>query len=92
MKVHLYKTYSFKDKDPVIDTLRTAFQDGKHEIIELSAQSGVSPTCIYNWFYGPTKRPQHATVMAVARAMRCDFIFKKAGKSAQVLPMRRKQA
>ncbi len=64
-----YKTYSFVTKDPVIDLLRTVKDDTKAKIAHISGDSGVSSGTLYNWFSGKTRRPQFATVVAVARAM-----------------------
>jgi DNA-binding phage protein len=64
-----YKSYMFRDKDPVIDVLRTVKEDKKVKTTDISADSGVSTTTIHNWFRGKTRRPQFATVAAVARAM-----------------------
>lgn len=68
-----YKTYSFIDKDPVIDALRTQLTRRKVTIKDLSYATGVSPTTIRNWFYGETRRPQHATVKAVAIALGFEY-------------------
>ena len=68
-KVFGYKTYSFVDKDPVIDELRSVLNKKHTTIQQLSLDSSVSKTTIRNWFYGETRKPQHATVNAVARAM-----------------------
>lgn len=65
----LYKSYSFTDKDPIIDKIRTMIRDEKIEHGDLADQSGVSVTTLWNWFYGNTKRPQFATVAAVVRSM-----------------------
>lgn len=75
-----YKTYSFKDKDPVVDELRTIVQDSKASYTKIHEMSGVSTTTLYNWFDGPTKRPQYATVMAVARALGYDYRLVKVKK------------
>jgi transcriptional regulator with XRE-family HTH domain len=65
----LYRSYVFLDKDPVIDVVRTAMQDAKAKSAKIARDSGVSPTTLANWFHGPTKRPQFATVAAVASAL-----------------------
>lgn len=65
----LYKSYSFKDKDPVIDIVRTMVEDEGKSYREIAMGSGVSHTTLNNWFNGKTKRPQYATIMAVARSM-----------------------
>lgn len=66
---NLYKTYIFRDKDPVIDVLRTAKTDSKVKASTIAETSGVSPSTIHNWFMGKTRKPQFATVVAVARAI-----------------------
>lgn len=75
-----YPTYSFIDKDPVIDTLRTQLTRRKVTIKDLSAASGVSQGTIRNWFYGETRRPSHATVKAVAIALGFTYTLTRKGK------------
>lgn len=75
-----YKTYSFKEKDPCIDQLRTIIADEKLSYSQIQEGSGVTYNTLYGWFYGKTKRPQHATVMAVARFCGYDYKLVKAGK------------
>jgi transcriptional regulator with XRE-family HTH domain len=83
----LYKSYSFRDKDPIIDTMRTMIADEKVSYAEVSEQSGVSHTTLHNWFKGTTKRPQYATVMAVAQSLgyRVEWV-----NSSKVVKLRRK--
>jgi len=64
-----YRTYSFVDKDPIIDIMRTLAQDSKRSYLEISDTSGVSTTTLYNWFHGATRRPQFCTIAAVAGAL-----------------------
>lgn len=64
-----YKTYSFVDKDPIIDRVRTAVNDSGESITAIHNKSGVSTACMHNWFKGRTRRPQFATVNAVLRAV-----------------------
>ena len=71
--MQLYKTYLFKDKDPVVDLLRTIVKETGMSYKEIADKSGVSHATIMNWFYGDVKRPQHATVMAVVRALGYDM-------------------
>lgn len=75
-----YKTYSFKEKDPCIDALRTIIADEKASYTEIHERSGVSANTLWNWFHGTTKRPQYATVMAVARSLGYDYKLVKSGK------------
>lgn len=65
----LYKSYSFRDKDPVIDEVRTLMQATDKSYKDIHNDSGVSVSTMYNWFEGTTKRPQYATVMAVVYAL-----------------------
>jgi hypothetical protein len=69
--LYRYNTYRFqeKDKDPVIDVLRTAQQDANIKPGKIATASGVSPSTIHGWFYGKTRKPQFATVVAVARSI-----------------------
>lgn len=71
--VTIYNTYRFKNKDPIIDKLRTVMQDVGMGYKKISADSGVSRATLRNWFEGGTRRPQFATAMAAARAMGRDL-------------------
>jgi transcriptional regulator with XRE-family HTH domain len=68
----LYKSYMFKDKDPIIDRMRTILSDEGLKASEACELSGISPTTLHNWFKGETRRPQFATVMALARSIGYD--------------------
>jgi transcriptional regulator with XRE-family HTH domain len=69
----LYKSYSFRDKDPIIDQMRTAVQDVGLSYGQIEGESGVSSSTMYNWFHGDVRRPQFATIAAVARAIGYDI-------------------
>jgi hypothetical protein len=64
-----YKSYSFLEKDPIIDEIRTVIKDSgvSHKWIE--EESGVTAVTLRAWFYGATKKPQAATINAVARSL-----------------------
>lgn len=64
-----YKSYLFTDKDPIIDFLRMHKADKDISDKVLSDKSDVGVTTISNWFKGKTRRPQFATVAAVANAL-----------------------
>lgn len=64
-----YKSYVFRNKDPVIDVVRTAVQDSGISERQISEASGVSQTAMAGWFRGATRRPQFATVTAVMSAL-----------------------
>ena len=72
----LYRTYLFKDKDPVIDIARTCVQifavtnniSFSKAVKVLEKASGVSAATMHNWFSGPTVSPRFCCVAAVVRA------------------------
>jgi hypothetical protein len=74
-----YKSYSFIDKDPIIDQIRTIYQDSGANYMWIKEHSGVSPNTLVNWFGGKTRRPQAATVNAVLRCL---------GYQLSITPMR----
>lgn len=70
----IYKSYMFRDKDPVIDELRTYVQDTKGGLSYgtlniIQKDGGPTASCMASWFFGETKRPQSATVEAAGRAL-----------------------
>ena len=75
-----YRTYSFKDKDPAIDALRTIVADEGVSYTDIYASSGVTTRTLWGWFHGATRRPQHATIMAVAIALGYNYKLVKVGK------------
>jgi transcriptional regulator with XRE-family HTH domain len=64
-----YKSYSFVDKDPIIDEIRTIVQQHGSTYKDIHEHSGVSAGTLTAWFTGPTRKPQAATINAVARSM-----------------------
>ena len=64
-----YRTYMFKEKDPMIDKIRTVVEASGESYLDIHESSGVSTTTLYNWFHGETRRPQFASLNAVARAL-----------------------
>lgn len=69
-----YRTYMFKDKDPVIDFVRTKVDDSKMSYAQISDNSGVSKATLYNWSHGKTRRPQFATTAAALMSCGVDQI------------------
>lgn len=66
-ELKVYKSYNFIDKDPILDYTRTkVYANGGPS--QISKASGVTPTTLYNWYKGKTRRPQFATVAAVLLA------------------------
>lgn len=64
-----YKSYNFKDKDPIIDTMRTIVQNSGVTYRDIQDASGVSTSCLWGWFNGATRRPSHAAIVAVAHSL-----------------------
>lgn len=82
---HLYKTYLFKNKDPIIDELRTIIQDTGITYNDISVVSGVTKQTLHNWFHGATKRPQYATVAAVLAAIGYEHRLVKINKKLKLV-------
>jgi transcriptional regulator with XRE-family HTH domain len=64
-----YKSYSFVDKDPIIDEVRGVFDASGATYKSIEEDSGVTYQTMRNWFEGKTRRPQAATINAVLRAL-----------------------
>lgn len=85
----IYQTYLFRNKDPIIDRVHTLVQDSGVSLAYIENKSGVRAKTIYNWFNGAVRRPQHATIAAVASALGYDMTFsKRTGASAEIVPLR----
>lgn len=71
----LYKSYMFRDKDPAIDEFRALVERhfgrrvSGHELAQITEDGGPSTSCMRNWFFGETRRPQNPTMEAAGRAM-----------------------
>jgi predicted transcriptional regulator len=64
-----YKSYSFVDKDPMIDQVRTIIQDSGKTYKHIAEDSGVNTGTIRKWLDGATKKPQAASLNAVLRSL-----------------------
>jgi transcriptional regulator with XRE-family HTH domain len=64
-----YKSYSFTEKDPIIDEIRTVVQMSGFSYLKIEEHSGVTSQTLRAWFDGKTRKPQAATLNAVARAL-----------------------
>lgn len=71
--LQLYRSYSFIDKDPAIDKIRTIVEDAGVNEDQLHVLSGVGQATFASWFRGKTKRPQHTTLAAAAGALGYDW-------------------
>jgi hypothetical protein len=64
-----YKSYNFVDKDPVIDEIRTVYQESGVNYKWIEDNAGVSTATLSGWFSGKTRKPQSATIEAVLRSL-----------------------
>ena len=75
MTLKAYKSYLFKDKDPVIDEVRTMFEKRYNRRVDhamlhdVEDSGGPSAGCMSRWFFGDTKRPQTTTIEAAGRTL-----------------------
>jgi len=66
-RVTVYRTYRWKDKDHIIDAIRTCVEDEGLSLAQVKDLCGV--TVLHNWFHGDTRKPNNATVCAVSNAL-----------------------
>jgi hypothetical protein len=81
-----YKSYSFVDKDPIIDEIRGVVSASGASYKWIEEHSGVTQMTLYNWFGGKTKKPQAATINAVARALGYKLGFVPNGEAVKFVP------
>lgn len=77
--VTFLRAYNFgaKEKDPIIDRIRTIFDDEGISIYDSHKAGGPSVAAMHNWFEGDTRRPQYATICAALRSAGYDFVVQK---------------
>lgn len=77
--IKVFRTYSYIDKNPVIDKVRTIMQDeGLYENLTVAAEiSNVGRATMVSWFHGSTRNPQHHTIAAVVSSMGYEEAFVK---------------
>ena len=85
----MYATYRFKHKDPIIDVVRTVVHDSGLTYVQIANKSGVTTNTLRNWFFGGTKRPQHATIAAVVHACGYTITIARNTDKTNVVPMRK---
>jgi transcriptional regulator with XRE-family HTH domain len=89
--INQYLSYSFVDKDPIIDRMRTLIADEGVTYDDVHIKSGVAVSTLHNWFLGKTRRPQFATIMAVARGLGYDLTLTRRGEIIKFKPKRIKR-
>lgn len=86
----VYKTYEFSECDPVLIELSNIQKKLGAKNIQVEEISGVSAQTLGKWHKGAagidggTRRPQHATIMAVTRALGYDFRLVKVRVNRQL--------
>ena len=83
-----YTTYVFKTHDPIIEELRSVVMESGLKRKQI-AECGVSTTTLSNWFKKKTRRPQFATISAVALTCGCDGIKFVDGQPVLTMPPRK---
>lgn len=81
-----YKSYNFIDKDPIIDEVRTIYENSGANYSWIAEHSGVTPNTLRAWFDGRTKRPQAATINAVLRALGYKLGVVEMGRAVIISP------
>lgn len=66
--ISVYRSYNFKNKNPIIDLLRTIMQDLGWSCQKLADETGLSHSCVWQIFEGETCDPRHSTVARMAIA------------------------
>ena len=79
-------SYSFHEKDPLIDYVRTAIQDSGKSLKQISDESHVGIATIYKWIYGQTKKPQAGTLQAVLLVCGYELVIAKSGTKSVIAP------
>lgn len=79
----IYRSYVFRDKEPVIDMTRTLFEDVYGEKVnprmlrDVASKGGPSAGCMAAWFFGKTRRPANATIEAAGRALGHERVWRR---------------
>jgi transcriptional regulator with XRE-family HTH domain len=81
-----YKSYSFIDKDPLIDEIRTVYEASGWSYKQVEEHSGVTAQTLRNWLDGETRRPQAATANAVLRSLGYKLGVIPLGQAVAVVP------
>lgn len=64
-----YKAYPFRTKDPVIDELRTMYQDSGRRLDDICDAAGLAHGTPIGWFKKGVRRPQNASIETFGRAL-----------------------
>jgi len=76
----LYKSYVFKDRDPIMDAFDALREDAKMSYTKIHEQGGPTVSTLHAWSHGKVKRPQHATIAAAASAIGATGVMFNSGR------------
>jgi hypothetical protein len=77
-----YGSYMFKDKDPVIDELRSIIVQERGKLsnkvlTQIHVEGGPSVAAMSNWFFGDTMKPQNPSAEACGRSVGYHRVWEK---------------
>lgn len=80
------KTYLWRDKNPIIDKVRTKVKDiygdiNAEALKDIEFSGGATRSCTKGWFFGNTQDPKHSNIEATLRSM---------GLTMDIRPLRKK--
>lgn len=73
----LYKSYKFRDYDPIIDLVEEVLYVNGTTKAEICRMSGVAPGTLTNWQKRRTRSPKSSTVNAALHAMGYELAVRK---------------
>lgn len=77
-----YKTYSFKDHDPILDKLDRVIELGGNPTRQTIAdKSGLTVGTLHRWHHRAVKKPQFASVVAAIKAIGGNVVVVYDGKT-----------
>jgi hypothetical protein len=82
-RLPIYKSYVFRDKDPVIDELRTLIENtygtrvSNKVLRQIQEAGGPTAGAMAGWFFRKTRRPQNPTIEAAGRAIGFHRVWQK---------------
>lgn len=78
-RFHVYRNYSFLNKDPVIDKMRTLIRDEGLKWHDAAKIADMSPATLDNWFKGSTRRPQFSSIASLTHSLGYSMEFRREG-------------
>lgn len=85
-----YRSYNFRDKDPIIDLVEKIFVDEGVKLSQVERDGGPKAATMKNWFAGKTHKPQFASVNAALRTIGYELVPSKITHGANVVQLRHK--